>query len=82
MSYNEAKQARATLTGWAATVKKVWEAMCKHDGIDPDSRFVVFSDDNPYTQFWNSALTQYRETLAVVAQGPGGGYVGLEIKRH
>lgn len=79
MSYNERKQAHDTLAGWAATVRAVWVSMCKHDGIDPDAKFVVFSDDNPYKQFYNNALTQYRETLAVVSQGPGGGYVGLTI---
>ena len=27
-----------------------WELACQHDGFDPQSDFVVFSDDNPYLQ--------------------------------
>ena len=79
MSYKEFKQASDTLIGWANTVGSIWLKMCEHDGIDPTATFVVFSDDNPYKVFYNSALRQYQETLAVVSQGPGGGYVGLKI---
>jgi len=25
-----------------------WRLACEYDGIDPRSRFVVFSDENPY----------------------------------
>ena len=25
-----------------------WKLACEHDGFDPQSSFVVFSDDNPY----------------------------------
>ena len=25
-----------------------WDLACQHDGLDPQSSFVVFSDDNPY----------------------------------
>ena len=28
--------------------KRLWIAACEHDGIDPTSMFVVFSDDNPF----------------------------------
>ena len=28
--------------------KENWIKACKYDNIDPDSKFVVFSDDNPY----------------------------------
>ena len=28
--------------------REIWELACKHDGIDPDSKFVVFSRENPY----------------------------------
>ena len=28
--------------------QKNWIKACKYDNIDPDSKFVVFSDDNPY----------------------------------
>jgi hypothetical protein len=25
-----------------------WELACKHDGLDPQTSIIVFSDDNPY----------------------------------
>jgi len=25
-----------------------WELACQHDGIDPKSSFIAFSNDNPY----------------------------------
>ena len=30
------------------TPGEMWILACEHDGIDPSSMFVVFSDDNPY----------------------------------
>lgn len=29
-------------------VRLAWVSACKHDGIDPASKFVVFSADNPF----------------------------------
>ena len=26
----------------------LWKDACEHDGVDPSSMFVVFSDDNPH----------------------------------
>ena len=31
------------------TPDELWRLACEYDGIDPRSRFVVFSDENPYT---------------------------------
>ena len=31
-------------------IKRLWDAACKHDGIPRDSKFVVFSESNPYTK--------------------------------
>jgi hypothetical protein len=28
--------------------RKLWQWACEHDGIDPASKFVIFSDDNPF----------------------------------
>ena len=25
-----------------------WELACQHDGLDPQTSIIVFSDDNPY----------------------------------
>ena len=30
------------------TLKDLWRKACEHDGIDPTSKFVVFSKDNPW----------------------------------
>ena len=34
---------------------------CKHDGIDPKSKFVVFSRDNPFVGKYNKAMTLYQK---------------------
>jgi hypothetical protein len=51
--------------------------MCEADGIPPDSKFVVFSNDNKYVQFYNQAQKQLWEAEQ---QYRDGGYVGLTIK--
>ena len=38
-------------------VKRLWIAMCEHDGIQPGANFVVFSDQNPYAAAYNEAMT-------------------------
>ncbi len=32
----------------AHQIKLAWAAACSHDGIDPSSKFVTFSKDNPF----------------------------------
>jgi len=32
----------------------LWQLACEHDGIDPASPFVIFSDDNPYVRMMGS----------------------------
>jgi len=61
---------------WRATVRKCWEDACKFDGVDPNEKFVVFSDDNPYVPFHNRAVQNLREAEA---QAAAFGYVGLQI---
>jgi hypothetical protein len=39
-------------------VKNLWNKMCAHDGIDPKSTFVVFSDSNPFSAAYNEAMAQ------------------------
>jgi hypothetical protein len=41
-------------------VKNLWYKMCAHDGIDPKSTFVVFSDSNPFSAAYNEAMAQLR----------------------
>jgi len=63
-----------------AHAKWVWDSAyksaCKHDDIPEDSKFVVFSDDNPFRQFVDIAASQYFDMLA---QYRAGGYIGLQI---
>lgn len=75
----EVKQGQQAVADAAAAHRKVWESACKHDGIDPDAKFVVFSDDNPFTQFLGPALQLYQETKAAYEAG---GYVGLTMRKR
>lgn len=38
------------------TIRQLWELACKHDGIEPDSKFVVFTDKNPWAAKYNFAV--------------------------
>jgi hypothetical protein len=40
-------------------VKRLWIASCKHDKIEPDAFFVVFSKDNPFIGLYNKAMADY-----------------------
>ena len=42
-----------------AAAKRVWILMCEHDGIDPDSKFVVFSNSNPFAKQYSDAQDLY-----------------------
>jgi hypothetical protein len=75
----EVKIGRQAVADAAAAYRSAWEAACKHDGIDPDSKFVVFSDDNPFVQFIDPALRHYIETRDAYQAG---GYVGLNLGRR
>jgi len=57
---------------WAAAYKSA----CKHDGIPEDSKFSVFSDDNPFVPFVDKA---FQEMCAMMTEYKAGGYVGLTI---
>jgi len=40
-------------------VKLAWEKMCEHDGIEPNSKFVVFGDNNPFQAEYHQAWIAY-----------------------
>lgn len=42
-----------------AEVKILWARACRHDGIDPKSTFVSFSDSNPHVAAYNVAMGEY-----------------------
>ncbi|MBI4201192.1 MAG: hypothetical protein HY531_02755 [Chloroflexi bacterium] len=67
------------IAGLAATVRQLWVKACEHDGIPPDSRFVVFSEDDPYTPYHDKAVRELQEARAAFV--PGGGYVGIRIRK-
>lgn len=73
----EVAPAMKVLAGLANSYRAAWEAACKHDGIPPDSKFVVFSDGNPFARFIGPALMEYREAEE---QYQAGGYIGLTIE--
>lgn len=56
--------------------KRAYQAACEHDGIPTDSKFVVFSDGNPFRQFVDKAANEY---FARRREYEAGGYVGLQI---
>jgi len=70
------KQGQQHISNLAATVRQLWNQACDHDGIPRDSKFVCFSNDNPYLQFHNQAMNQYFDA---VREYQVGGYVGLQI---
>jgi hypothetical protein len=38
------------------TLKDLWNLACKHDNIEPSSKFVVFSTENPWAKKYNTLL--------------------------
>ncbi len=40
-------------------VKALWIQACNHDGINPNGKFVVLSNDNPFND-------QYREQMKIL----------------
>ena len=70
-------KARQTITAARNTVGQCWRQACEFDDIPADSKFVVFSDGNPYAKWYNLAMTEY---LRLCREYENGGYVGLTIK--
>jgi hypothetical protein len=60
----------------AGAMKVLWKKCCEHDGMEPASKFVVFSNDNPYLAFYNRAVQQFQEASAAYQAG---GYIGLTL---
>lgn len=42
--------------GDTMTIKELWNKACDHDGIARNSKFVVFSADNPWAKRYNTAI--------------------------
>ncbi len=44
------------------TLKDLWIKACEADGIDPDSKFVVFSKDNRWAKKYNTLALLISQT--------------------
>jgi len=43
------------------TIPQLWQLACAYDHIEPGSKFVVFSAENPYARIYNFAMTCARK---------------------
>lgn|GEM_PF-6559150 len=71
------RQGQQYIASLAATARQLWGKACEFDGILADSKFVVFSKDNKFAEFYNIAMCRLVEARAEYAAG---GYVGLQMK--
>mgnify|MGYP001578732323 CR=1 FL=1 len=55
----------------------LWNRAREHDGVDPGSSLVVFSESNPYAAMYDRVAQAHIEA---VSQYQAGGYVGLIIQ--
>ena len=70
------RKVRRHIAGLKATASELWKRCCEHENIPTDSKFVVFSDDNPFVSLYNQAVGQLQDAIV---QYRAGGYVGLQI---
>jgi histidinol phosphatase-like enzyme len=47
-----------------AKVKILWARMCRAEGIDPSTKFVMFSPSNPVQAEYNAAMAAYQTLMA------------------
>ena len=71
------RQGQQYIASLEATARQLWVKACEFDGIPADSKFVVFSKENKFARFHNTAMCHLVEARAEYAAG---GYVGLQIK--
>jgi predicted Ser/Thr protein kinase len=50
-----------TLLKLKEDAKALWALCCEHDRIDPNTKFIIFSDDNPYLETYNKTIMEYFE---------------------
>jgi hypothetical protein len=56
---------------------KVWVSACAFDNVPIDSKFVVFSNSNPFVYYVNKA---YEILVQWIYEYQNGSYVGLKIR--
>ena len=49
----------ALVTSQYQVVKDKWEQACAWDGVKPNAKFVVISQENPFVEAYESALIDY-----------------------
>ncbi len=71
------RSAKDPLNQAAAAWRAAYRSACRFDGMPEDTKFAVFSKDNPFVQFVDKAAAILFEMRA---QHQAGGYVGLTMK--
>lgn len=61
----------------SSACKSAYAAACKHDGIPLDTKFAVFSENNPFVPFINGGMTEYMQAKQDYFNL---GYCGMTIK--
>lgn len=44
-------------------IKELWRKACRYDHIPINSKFVVFSKENPFVKEWNDAVGSLQRAL-------------------
>ena len=57
--------------------RRAYRAACRHDGMPEDTKFAVFSKENPFRPFVDIAAGEF---FARKREYDAGGYVGLEMR--
>lgn len=65
--------------GLRDTAALLWRKACEAEGFPAHTTFVTFSPTNPYAEFYNQAVQELLEKIAVTTQL---GYVGLRINER
>lgn len=80
MSANFQKKINKTGQDYLSEIKSAlrleWARACKYDAIPLDTKFAIFSDENPHTETHRKLMSLYQRELA---DYQAGGYVGLQI---
>lgn len=72
----EVRPGLKAIQGMKSTWAAAYKSACKHDSIPENSKFTVFSDENPFVPFVDKAYQKY---CSMISEYKAGGYVGLTI---
>ena len=54
---------------WKGNVAHFWKLACRHDGVNPKSSFVVFSEGNPFESQYETAMQNYLRACRQLQSG-------------